>query len=312
MRLITYSELRTLFQCPMQHNFRYVRGLRPKKKSTALGESSKAHDAVEIFYKGGTPEEAIKVFDDVDSDVLLDSRPEAQQKFMRMKALLTVYFETRGSWDRDEFTFKHVEEEFNIPIDFPGIGKVDGVRFAGKIDGIWKSKGRNLLQVVEHKFLAQFSETRNTLMMDLQVSLYAVAAKEVFGVNVPITLYNVVKKPAHRLKHNETLEDFYERVLGEVRKDTAKYFIRLPVTRGKREFEEAKRVLVHGARILSGETPLPYVYRNVGMMCTMGCSYLDICMDESPGLVDHLFDVTEDRHQELNQVDHIVLKGGSK
>ncbi len=311
MRLITYSELRTLFQCPKQHDFRYNRGLRPRRKSTALGESSKAHDAVEIFYKGGTPEEAIKVFDDVDDETLLDSRPEAQQKFMRMKALLTAYFQTRGKWDRDQYEFTHVEKEFNIPIDFEGIGAVEGVNFAGKIDGIWKSKDRNLLQVVEHKFLAQFSENRNTLMMDLQVSLYAVAAREVFGVKVPVTLYNVVKKPAHRLKQGESLDEFYERVLGEVLKAPDKYFLRLPVTRGKKDFDEAKKVLVHGARILSGETPLPFTYRNVGMSCTMGCSYLDICMDESPGLVDHLFEVTKDRHQELQQED-IILKGGSK
>ncbi len=312
-RLITFSEISTLFRCPKSWEFRYDRGLRPRRKSTALGESGMAHESFELFYKGASPEEALKLFDDVDSDKLNESSVEAQQRFLRMKALLSVYFNTRGARDRQMYDFEHVEVEFSIPLTLPGICDIPDVNFAGKIDGIWKDKKTGVLQVVEHKFLAQFSESRNTLLMDLQVSLYAIAAREVFGVVVPLTLYNVCRKPMHRMKKTETSDEYYQRVLGEVSKDPEKYFVRIPVVRGSKDFSEAFQLLKYAAEMLRKDKPFPYLYRNVGLHCTMMCSYLDICMDESPGLIDHLFEVADKRHQELNQSEDLeIAKGGSE
>jgi hypothetical protein len=307
-KIITYSEISCLSMCPRKHNFQYVRCLSPKSRSIFLDESTAAHEALECFYKGGTSEDAIDAFDEVYDrhiNMLEDlgrGTKEAIERFLRIRALTVAYFDHVGEKDRTMYDFSHVEQEFNVPVFDPKGNEVEGVRFCGKMDGIWTQKmGRKLKNVVEHKFFSSFDETRNTLMLDLQVTLYAMVAQTMFGVEVPITLYNVARKPANTMRAKESHDDFYYRVLNDhVLKNPDSYFSRVPVTRGRRHFQEARKFLYHGAMILTGRTPLPYVWRNIGQHCLFLCSYRHICLEETPRTIMDLFEVREKVHPELS------------
>jgi hypothetical protein len=306
-RIVTYSELSCLFSCPRRHQFQYTRRLVPKRTKIYLDESIGAHHALENFYGGGSVETAIGEFDKIyDAHIAeLESTnvnpADAIERFLRVRALLVMYFEINGQKDRENYTFDHVEEEFLVPVYDLNGRPLEGVKFGGKMDGIWSGRtGRKIRQVVEHKFLSQFSDTNNTLMLDLQVTLYALAARTMFGVEVPVTLYNVSRKPQNEMREKESPEDFFNRVIDMIRKKPDSYFSRTPVTRGASDFAEAARLLYHGAMILTGRTPLPYIYRNVGMMCTMLCSYREPCLHETPRMIEDLYQVKKKLHPEIS------------
>lgn len=310
-RLITYSELSSLFMCPKNHNFNYIQGLQPKRRRIPLDEGSAAHTAMQVYYDGGTVPQAIAGFDKIYDDHVAamqkhgyaDYLPESVQKFLRTRALVTVYLETVGPQDRKKYTFDYVEREFQVPIIDPEGKEVPGVKFAGKLDGIWRERtGRKLLMVVEHKFLASFDENSNTLMLDPQVTLYALAAKIAFGVEIPITLYNVCRKPQNKKSGKESDDEFFYRVLEAIKDPKTKrdYFKRVPITRGPQDFKIARELLYYGSQIITGKMPLPYLYRNVGDHCLWKCAFRPPCGDEgNQRLIDGLYEKKPKRHPEL-------------
>jgi hypothetical protein len=99
---------------------------------------------------------------------------------------------------------------------------------------------------------------------------------------------------------DEKPEEFSSRMLDLILGDPDSYFCRVPVTRGRVHFREAERLIWHGARILTGETPLPYVWRNVGRHCRFLCSYRELCIEETPNMTSRLFEVREKPHEELS------------
>ena len=64
-RIITTSEISTLFMCPRKHELQYVRRLVPRRRVIFLDESIAAHHAMEQFYKGASLEKSIGAFDRV-------------------------------------------------------------------------------------------------------------------------------------------------------------------------------------------------------------------------------------------------------
>lgn len=306
VRVITNSELSALFSCPKKHQFSYERLLRPKKRITALDEGSAGHNALEAFYKGASIEDAIKEFDKVyDAHVeamrmAAYDEHESIERFLRVRAALLCYLQRVGMKDKEKYRFDHVEQEFRVPIFDPDGKEVPGVIFAGKIDGLWTPLESGQKMVVEHKFLSAFEETRNNLTIDMQVTLYALAARTSFGVEVPITLYNVVRKPRYKMDRKEKPDDFFWRAFQKMDDKWESNCLRAVVTRSPEDFKRAREMLYGGAMILSGRSPLPYIWRNVGMHCNFLCSYRELCKDENnQALAESLYVRKEKRHMEL-------------
>jgi hypothetical protein len=307
VRLITNSEIKALFMCPKNHEFGYVRGLTPKRRRIALDEGTASHEALQVFYAGGTIEAAVGAFDKVyDEHVArLDPYPhereKAIQKFLATRALLTVYLETVAQEDMKAYNTEHVEEEFCVPILDKEGKPLPDVMFAGKLDGIWTEKTANKTSmVVEHKFYSSFSESENTMYLDQQVTLYALAAALAFGIKVPLTLYNVCVKPRNEMTKNETPDDFYYRIYDLVKgKDKKTYFHRMPVTRGPQHFRVAHEILYNAALIITGKKPMPYVYRNVGDHCLWLCSFKPPCLEENERMMSELYEQKSKPHPEL-------------
>lgn len=305
MRVVTHSEISSLFRCPRSHELSYIRRLTPKRPVEFLTESIACHDALEIFYGGGAVEDALRrydqIFDDAKEKLGQDYRDTHEVRFQRMRALIVAYFDHYGEEDRRNWDFEEVEYEFELPIVNPANPheELSGVKFCGKIDGIWREKeGRRIQHLVEHKFLSQFDVDRNTLSIDQQVSLYSLAAFMTFGIGYPITLYNVSKKPVNKMKANEEPQEFYERVLKSISEKPEKYFHRTRLCRSPRILNHARELLWVGANMIVNGEPR-YKYRNVGMHCTYLCRFIDICMGDNPVMEEAMFDVRRKTHQEL-------------
>lgn len=311
MRIITNSEIRSLFLCPKNHDFSYIRGLQPRRRKIYFDEGTASHNAMQVIYKGGTEEEAIAAFDKVYDDHILHLqrfKPDEKEmdkvisKFLGTRALVSVYLSKIVPEDRRRYDTSHVEEEFCVPIlDMQGKPLKD-VMFAGKLDGIWTEKGEHQASmVVEHKFYSGFDPVENTLYLDQQVTLYALAAAIAFGIRVPITLYNVCRKPRNQKQKDESHEEFFYRLCEIIsdpgnRKD---YFFRVPVTRGPQHFKVAHEILYNAAMMITQERPMPYIYRNVGDHCLWLCAFRPPCLDEDPRLMEQLYEKKSKLHSEL-------------
>ena len=308
IRLITNSEVKSLFMCPKNHDLGYVRGLEPKRRKIYFDEGTAGHAALQSFYSGGTLEEAIGKFDEIYDNHMKsiaqypEDHSKSIMKFMRVRALVTAYLQNVAQEDMKKYDTSHVEEEFVVPILDPSGKPMEGVAFAGKLDGIWTEReGNKVSMVVEHKFYSGFNETDNVMYLDQQVTLYALAAAIKFGVKVPVTVYNVCVKPRNERTQKETQEEFFYRILELVsdKKNKNTYFKRIPVTRGPQHFRLAHEILYNAALIITGQKKVPYLYRNVGDHCLWLCPFKPICIEEDPRTLEQLYKKKDKRHPEL-------------
>lgn len=308
MRLITNSEIKSLFMCPRNHHLGFTRGLQPKRKKIYFDEGTAGHSAFERFYSGGTVEQSIAEFDKVYDSYMqsISGFPEDHEKsivkFLRLRALVVAYLETVGPEDMKKYDTSHVEEEFVVPIlDMEG-NAIPDVMLAGKLDGIWTEReGYKVSMVAEHKFLSSFSETDNTLYLDQQVTIYALASAIKFGIKVPVTLYNVCVKPRNEKQKSETPDEFFYRIYELVSdpENRSNYFKRIPVTRGPQHFRIAHEIVYNAALIITGKKPLPYLNRNFGDHCLWLCPFKSICLEEDPRVLEQMFEKKPKAHPEL-------------
>jgi hypothetical protein len=307
MRIITNSEIKSLFMCPKSHDFGYVRRLTPKRRKIYLDEGTAAHASLQTIYGGGTAEASMAAFDKIYDEHVERLEPYPQEKekaickFLATRAVVEAYLETVAKKDMKAYDTSHVEEEFAVPIlDREGNALPD-VMYAGKLDGIWTEKtGYKVSMVVEHKFLSGFSETDNTLMLDQQLTLYSLAAALKFGIKIPVVLYNVTRKPKNEKKDKESYDDFYYRIYQSIIEKPGSYFFRMPITRGPQHFRLAHEILYNAALIITGKTPLPYIHRNIGDHCLWLCSFRPPCIDENPRMIEELYTKKEKLHSELS------------
>lgn len=310
MRLITNSEIASLFRCPKNHEFSFVQRLQPKRKRIYFDEGTAAHNAMQVIYSGGTIQAAIDAFDKVyDHHIVgLEKYPEDKEKaitkFLGTRALVTVYLEKVAPVDMKNYDTKYVEKEFSVPIIDPDGKPMPDVMFAGKMDGIWTERtGHKASMVVEHKFYSSFNENENTLYLDQQVTLYALAAALAFGITVPVTLYNVARKPRNERQKDETHDEFFYRIYENISEEPKKYFSRVPVTRGPNHFRVAQEILYNAAMVITGKKPLPYIYRNVGDHCLWLCPFKVPCLDPDPRFIEQFFEKKPKLHPELDMVE---------
>lgn len=308
MRLISNSEIASLFRCPRNHELSFTRRLQPKKRKIYFDEGTAGHSAFQAFYSGKSVEESVAEFDKIYESHMesIAAYPEdhdkAIVKFLRLRALIVAYLEKVGKEDMKAYNTAHVEEEFVVPIlDMEG-NPLPDVMFAGKLDGIWTERtGNKVSMVVEHKFYSSFNETDNVMYLDQQVTLYALAAAIKFGVKVPVTLYNVCVKPRNEKTKTETPDEFFYRIyeLTSDPKNRDTYFHRMPVTRGPQHFRIAHEILYNAALIITGKKPMPYLYRNVGDHCLWLCPFKQICLEEDPRVLDQMYEKKAKLHPEL-------------
>jgi hypothetical protein len=115
---------------------------------------------------------------------------------------------------------ERVEKEKQFSIKLPN---KRGVVLSGKIDRIVDGT------VVEHKTtssdISPVSFYWRKLALDIQVSAY------LYATNTRTCVYDVLRKPALRMKKDETFEQYANRIDAAIRDDPTKYYQQAEVTR---------------------------------------------------------------------------------
>lgn len=130
----------------------------------------------------------------------------------------------------DDFSkkkFDGVEEEFEVSHNIATLrGKKDGCFYIDKKR--W---------LMEHKTKSRFNEESLMLQLshDFQNLFYILADELMHGEKIAGVLYNVIRKPQLKIKRTETIKEFCDRVLEDVKKRPEWYFIRWEIPYTKKD-----------------------------------------------------------------------------
>ena len=249
---LTHSRLACFRSCPKRHYYRYELGLRPDAESVPLRIGKAFALAVEADANGEDAEEVL-------AGLGWEDPYEA--------ALLAAMFSGHINRWADE-PVEHVAAElaFDLPLINPETGAPTSVwTLAGKIDRIVRlADGR--LALKEYKTtsrdFAPGADYWLRLQMDMQLSIYVLAAREL-GYDVSTILYDVTRRPglrplkatplearkylkgtttlyANQRENDETPEEYATRCAESIAADPLRHFARIEIARTDDDLREAQ------------------------------------------------------------------------
>ena len=293
---ITFSELETFGVCPWQWYARYVLLKRPKRKSVKLHFGGAIHKGIEAFYtRQGDPLAVVADYCNwVRQEAVQNGTPLDDEYDLTLKKSLIMMeaYVARYAGDFDLYNILSVEPKFSIPL-------TPEITISGKIDRIVTEKRTGMFFPVESKTAAQWNPDVNRLMLDFQISLYSWAVSKLLSLQDVTFLYDVMRKPAIRLKKNETEADFLIRLKENVIGEPGEYFFRDKITRSRREIDRTEReILIRSKELLEKRQNLQ-IYRTPGDHCHWRCDYMPPCLEDTPEMWDTLYTTVETPHEEL-------------
>jgi hypothetical protein len=272
--LLTASRMAAWLACPRKHFWRYEMALQPATKSDALRFGTAWHSAMEARWRGADYDTALAAAlpEGVDLDAV---------QCATLAGLLAGYYR--------QYSGTEIVKELHPEVEFRQ--KLAGSRtfdVAGKIDGLGVlHDGR--IALIEHKTCGEDigpeSEYWLRLRANPQIMQYVLAARAL-GWNVEQVIYDVTRKPAIRVKQNETPEQFAERLQADCADRPEFYFARreVPVLdQDLVEFQTQRLVLARtilncrGAEksLLYREQAWP---RNLSGMTCRYCEFSSFCL----------------------------------
>jgi len=276
MRKVSFSELNTFWMCPRKHELEYKKQIKPKVEDIKLFEGRLMHALLKEIYK---PERSISEILDEEYKRYFsllkreDKKQEFDEKFARIRACFDIYLAEVASSDVEKYDVLEVESDIEV--------EIDDFILEGKIDAIFKEKQKGTLYIVEHKYRSDISD--ELVFLDFQISIYTMALIGEFKTILP-TLYNVIKKPAFRLKQGEDLTEFELRVKEALKERKDEFFIRRIYSRSKRQLEVSLRQIRDTLKVINSVN-----YRNVGEHCLYMCPYKEICLFEDEHIIKEKF-----------------------
>lgn len=252
----SHSELRTFLTCPTLHRYRYLL----ERESTA--------PVPEALSKGRQVDLACACVEAGEPQSMLFVRPPSPE----IRALISAW---ASYWPREQFVAEGHHVKFRFELD-------PGIELIGEFDAIGTYQGKRV--ILERKSSSEDISPgspywQKVELSDAQVSLYLLAAERL-ELGITEVLYDVLRKPALRLKKGETVEAFEQRCLEAITENPEHYFQRKLVTR--LETERAAHVRdVHGtvkllqvSAFLGDGTP-----RNTGSCWDYGrpCEFFPVC-----------------------------------
>lgn len=259
---ISYSETQCFKTCQKMHEWQYIKGIRPKEKAEALLFGTAIHSALEMLYKDMPLGAALSALDELD-DV---NRAKA-------RALITRYHEKYMTMPVDvvavEQWVKHL---------FGGDYYCGNEEFIGRIDAIIDEDGRRW--IVEHKTATSVDDAYLArIQIDTQSMLYILAAREEFG-EIEGVIYDILIKPAIRLKKAESIEEFEERCLADV---DGENFIRVHQRFTEDDLSDARLEFRLICADIDARKRGLFPYKNTGACNAIGrtCPYLCLCCEKS-------------------------------
>lgn len=261
----TNSSIQTWRKCQRLWKYKHSDMVRPEAKAPALRMGSAIHDALECRDLGHH-------IDAVFTAMRNSYDGDPDRNFAVCHAMVgaydVVYFDDAEHWET-------IALEHQFLLDLPSgtlEGKLDKVARCKKTGQLylWERKTSSLpVDNPAHDYWGQLS-------IDSQLNLYYYAVKVEFG-EVPHVMYDVIRKPQHRPRKGEALEEFAQRVARDMIDKKDAYFFRKQV----HATEARRQVLLHESlETVSEIENYRGIYPRNASACVRAwgsCEYLDVC-----------------------------------
>lgn len=241
MRL-SISKIKLFKACRRAYYFKYIENLEPIEKAEPLQTGTNYHKLIETMY------------DDMNEFWNME---DYSKEFAMASAYLKYIY--------PKFKVKSAEDWFDYDLG-------NGNTLVGITDGIAEDGS-----LVEHKTVGSeiTEQYEYNLLWDEQILAYMLAtgSRKIY--------YTVCRKPTIRQKQNETVEDFYYRMIDWYNTDTEKKIKLFIIERTDEDVEKFKEDL---QSICDEMNETIHLYRNCGWCNVWGrrCEYSSICLNYNP------------------------------
>lgn len=265
MRTLSPSALQLYAECPRRYSYRYVHGREPISAAPSLSFGRVMHSALEVFWRDGK--------EHVGEWLKANATELEESQAAKLVAMLTHY-----APPREDYEVVSVEEAFEQPIIHPSkrTGLVS-MRLGGRTDAVVRKVADGSLWVLEHKSTSDeitgFGPYWQRLAIDRQSSIYAMASGAV-GV-----LYDVLRKPALKVKANESIEQYGERCAAAIAEDRSRYYQFREIHKTPADLTETQIDVYQAARLVGVSTREGWWPKNTGACRSLygTCPFLDVC-----------------------------------
>ncbi len=199
---LSYSEISTYQNCPLQYRFRYVDG-KPALPSASLSFGKSLHDALEWLYSSPTlePPSCDELIEHLEACWLSEGYSSSEEEvryFYQARSALELYYRNHVLARPEEFRLPAaLEYRFRVDLGF--------CELSGVIDRLDRLPGGGF-EVIDYKTNRRLPPARR-LAEDLQLPLYQVAAERVWEVEVERVSFHYLL-----LDHRHSMSVTQERV----------------------------------------------------------------------------------------------------
>jgi hypothetical protein len=292
---VTQSLITTWKRCRVAAR-RYLDGWRPNELREPLAYGSFWHKLLEELYikvKQGVPRDELveSHFEDV-ADEWVGSR-KTWTSSMELSTVHLLVAKARALWPG---YCEHWADDFDPDKWFSLEAKFDvewqGYRLRGMIDGVMvidvkvKGKKRREVWLLETKTKGQVDKAlADLLSFDFQNGYYITAAEVALaellqGEEIAGVLYNIVRRPQHKLASGESLPQFTARIAADVAKRPDHFFMRSEIIYPEIERKQFKRELLWQLQEFEawlGGDLRTYRAQPAGCQGKFSCDFLKAC-----------------------------------
>lgn len=216
---LTFSntKLQTYLTCPKLYRHQYVRKITTRSTPFYFVLGRAVHSFLECWYLGGSPADARRKlnaeFDEVDLSLL---KPEQVQKLEEDRAValgMTAAYPKFYKDDHERFKNLMTEKdhEFTVTVQKP----IGPLKYRAKLDMLAQDHADDWW-ICEHKTAGKVDATyTNRIRIDSQVLGQMHVAKDLLGKWPKGVIYNILKKPAIRIRSKESTTAFRKRLTKE-------------------------------------------------------------------------------------------------
>ncbi len=198
---LSYSQIDTYMTCALQYKYRYILKI-PTSPSHALSFGTTIHDTLRDFHtklkfdQKVTLAELLQTYEKNWQPLGYKDPEHRKERFESGKKLLEKYYERIQT---EKPRYLELEKSFNI--------KVDGIRFYGRIDRIDHIKGQpdNVVEIIDYK--TGSPKSQKDVDKDMQVAIYAIAAKEALGYEPTILSLYFLEGDGQKVTTTRTARD---------------------------------------------------------------------------------------------------------
>ena len=262
--------------CPMKYYWRYLEGLVPFRRSSALSLGSIVHSAFDMYYSGFSADEVTAYIEKTADEQIASALPEMTEDLVVMK------YTALGMWQncpKDLSVFEEIKPELELRIKLPG---TRGIKVVLKIDGLVKIDGKMWIRELKTTGLS-FSQFEKRCETAPQCSLYTYAVRKA-GHDVHGVIYDFIKKPSLRRHVRESKDDFGKRISLSYKERPEFYYKRHYSYRSKEMLDLFETDIRQVAREIRTRCNKGKWYRNPDACWNFNsaCAYMPICFQKEP------------------------------